>query len=379
MRDLSVIRQDINSVDAAIRELFLLRMSLAREVAQTKAQTDDAIYKPDREAEIIEKRATGMAEELRVKYIALLQSMIRASREYQYSEILRLNPDKFPFHPKQAALCPRSVYYQGAPGAYQELAARALFPYCEPENVQTWEQVFQAVRYGKADVGVVPVENTTAGSISAVYDLLLEYDLSINCSYIKKIRHCLAAVPGAGLSDIERVCSHPHALPQCRAFIHEHGLASIEVSNTAVAAQSVAQKQDKRLAAICSREAAEQYGLTILAEGINDLQHNETRFIAVSRHLTSQPDDNRIEIAFHIPNTAGSLGGVLDIFADYAIDMTAIYSRPLKDSPWCYVFYIDFTGNMRDHAVRSLLYQLYEELPYIKVIGSYHVSDATEE
>lgn len=120
------------------------------------------IYKPDREAEIIEQRSAGMEEEVRLKYIALLQSMIRASREYQYSEILRLNPEKFPFHPSSEMLKPKTVFYQGVPGAYQELAARALFPECEPVNVPTWEEVFQSVRDGKADVGVVPVENTTA-------------------------------------------------------------------------------------------------------------------------------------------------------------------------------------------------------------------------
>ena len=360
MRELASIRKDINSVDSAIRELFLLRMSLAHEVAETKAQSDDKIYKPDREAEIIEQRSAGMEEEVRLKYIALLQSMIRASREYQYSEILRLNPEKFPFHPSSEMLKPKTVFYQGVPGAYQELAARALFPECEPVNVPTWEEVFQSVRDGKADVGVVPVENTTAGTVSAVYDLLLDYDLSINRSYIKKISHCLAAVPGATMADIRSVCSHPHALPQCSAFISAHGFTAIEAANTAIAAQNVRDKGDVSLAAICSREAAERYGLSILAEGINDMKHNETRFIAVSRTPTCLPEDNRIEIAFHIPNAAGTL-------------MTEIHSRPLKDSPWCYVFYVDFTGNINDHAVRSLLYQLHEELPYIKVLGSYKV------
>ena len=229
------------------------------------------------------------------------------------------------------------------------------------------------LRDGKADVGVVPVENTTAGTVSAVYDLLLDYDLSVNRSYIKKISHCLAAVPGATMSDIKSVCSHPHALPQCSAFISEHGFTAIEMANTAIAAQSVRDKGDPSLAAICSREAAERYGLTVLAEGINDMKHNETRFIAVSRTPTCLPEDNRIEIAFRIPNVAGSLITVLDIIAHYGVDMTEIHSRPLKDSPWCYVFYVDFTGNINDHAVRSLLYQLHEELPYIKVIGSYKV------
>ena len=379
MRELPAIRQDINAIDEQIRALFLQRMSLALEVAQAKAKTHDKIYKPDREAEILEKRTAGMEEELRLKYAAILQSMIRASREYQYSELLRQDPTRFPFRPAETPFDQKNIYYQGVPGAYQELAARALFPQCEPVNVPTWEQVFCAVRDGVADVGVVPVENTTAGTVSEVYDLLLEYGLYINRSYIRKISHCLAAVPGARLHDIQSVCSHPHALPQCHAFIAEHGLEAIEVANTAIAAQQVQQRADRRFAAICSREAAERYGLVVLAEGINDQKHNETRFIAVSRTLTALPQDNRIEIAFHIPNVAGSLGAVLDTISHYGIDMTSIYSRPLRDSPWCYVFYIDFTGNMREHAVRSLLYQLYEELPYIKVIGSYQVSDTTEE
>ena len=314
-----------------------------------------------------------MEEEVRLKYIALLQSMIRASREYQYSEILRLNPEKFPFHPSSEMLKPKTVFYQGVPGAYQELAARALFLECEPVNVPTWEEVFQSVRDGKADVGVVPVENTTAGTVSAVYDLLLDYDPSINRSYIKKISHCLAAVPGATMADIRSVCSHPHALPQCSAFISAHGFTAIEAANTAIAAQNVRDKGDVSLCGHLLARGRRAVRPVHLAEGINDMKHNETRFIAVSRTPTCLPEDNRIEIAFHIPNAAGTLITVLDIIAHYGIDMTEIHSRPLKDSPWCYVFYVDFTGNISDHAVRSLLYQLHEELPYIKVLGSYKV------
>lgn len=379
MRELKDIRTDINAVDEQIRGLFMKRMALALEVAKTKANTNDKILKPDREAEIIATRSQGMPDEIRLKYVALLQSMMRASREYQYSEILRLVPDKFPLPPAEGKLDPRSVYYQGVPGAYQELAARALFPACEPAPVATWEQVFQAVHSGEADAGVVPVENTTAGTVNEVYDLLLKYDLSINRSYIKKIRHCLAAAPGATLDTIVRVCSHPHALPQCSAFIAAHGYEAVEASNTAIAAQNVRDRADKAVAAICSREAAERYGLAVLAEGINDLQHNETRFIAVSRKLTVQPEDNTIEIVFNLENVAGSLSAVLSIFADYGVDMTEIHSRPMKDSPWCYVFYIDFTGNMRDHNIQALLYQLHEELPYIKVIGSYRVTEQMED
>lgn len=371
MREMNDIRRDINSVDAAIRELFLLRMSLSREVAGEKARTGGNVYQPEREAEILETRAGDMEDELKLKYTALLQSMIRASREYQYSELLRHFPERFPIHPGDGELNPNIVYYQGVPGAYQELAAKQLFPGCELKNVPTWEQVFQSVRDGKADVGVVPVENTTAGMVSEVYDLLLEYDLFINRSYIKKVSHCLAATPGAGLEDIKCVCSHPHALPQCRSFISKHHFKSMEMLNTALAAKHVSEKNDKSLAAICSEEAAHLYGLDVLAKNVNDIKHNETKFIAVSRQLTSRPEDNRISIAFHLANRPGALDGVLDIFTDYGIDMTEIHSRPLKNSPWSYVFYIDFAGNLNDHSIKSLLYQLHSELPYIKITGTY--------
>ena len=187
-----------------------------------------------------------MSEELCLKYTALLQSMIRASREYQYSEVLRQKPDRFPLHPSGNELAQKPSIIKVYRAHIRRLAARALFPNCEPQHVPTWEQVFQSVRDGIADVGVVPVENTTAGTVSEVYDLLLAYDLSINKSYIKKISHCLAAVPGAQLSDIQSVCSHPHALPQCHAFITEHGLEAIEVANTAIAAQNV-QKRATRI------------------------------------------------------------------------------------------------------------------------------------
>lgn len=379
MRDLAEIRKDINAVDTEIRSLFLKRMSLALQVAQTKAQTDEKILKAERENEIIEARTSGVPDELRQKYTMFLKSMMRSSREYQYREILRLKPDKFPIQPESTPICPKSVLYQGVPGAYQELAAQALFPHCVPAHVPTWEQVFESVHCGDADVGVVPVENTTAGTVSEVYDLLLQYDLYINCTYIKKIHHCLAAVRGATLDSITRVCSHPHALPQCSSFIAAHHYAAFQVANTAVAAQNVRDEKDLTLAAICSREAAERYGLVILADGINDLAHNETRFIAVSPSLTVLPEDNCTEIAFYLPNVAGSLSSVLSIFADYGVDMTGIHSRPMKGSPWCYVFYIDFTGNMLNDNIRALLYQLHEELPYIKVIGSYRVTDPLEE
>ena len=230
------IRKDINSVDSAIRELFLLRMSLAHEVAETKAQSDDKIYKPDREAEIIEQRSAGMEEEVRLKYIALLQSMIRASREYQYSKILRLNPEKFPFHPSSEMLKPKTVFYQGVPGAYQELAARALFPSASRSTSRpgrrSSSRCATAKRMSASFRSKIRPPARSARSMTCCSTTTCPSTARTS----KKISHCLAAVPGATMADIRSVCSHPHALPQCSAFISAHGFTAIEAANTAIAA-----------------------------------------------------------------------------------------------------------------------------------------------
>ncbi len=378
MRELNEIRRDINAVDEQLRELFLQRMALAQEVAAYKAETGDKIFKPEREAEILSARAAGLTHGMRLKYVSLLEAMIRKSRECQYADMLERFPDRFPLSPETAAHPVRTVFYQGVEGAYAHQAARTLFPDAQHSSLPTWDEVFRRVHAGGADMGVVPVENTTAGTVNEVYDLLLKYDLSINRSCIQKITHCLAAIPGATLDSVKCVCSHPHALPQCTAFIQAHGYEERRAPNTAVAAGQVAAAGDPTLAAICSREAAERNGLTILAEGVNDMGRNETRFIAVSSRLTVLPGDNRVEICFSLPNQAGSLNSVLSMLADYGIDMTEIHSRPMKDSPWCYIFYVDFTGSLLDQEVRALLYQLHEELPFIKVLGSYR-AETTEE
>lgn len=371
MRELNDIRRDINEADEQLRSLFLRRMGLALEVAETKAETGDKIFKPEREAEILSARAAGLESGLQLKYISLLKAMIRKSRECQYAAMLAHFPERFPLSPETAARPVRTVFYQGVEGAYAHQAARALFPEASHQSLPTWEEVFLRVHNGEADMGVVPVENSTAGTVDEVYDLLLKYDLSINRSYIQPIVHCLAAAPGASLDTVQCVCSHPHALPQCNEFIHARGYAKRFEPNTAIAAKRVAEANDPALAAICSREAAERNGLRILAEGINDVGRNETRFLAVSPRLTALPGDDRVEICFSLPNQAGSLNSVLSLLADYGIDMTEIHSRPMKDSPWHYIFYVDFTGSLLDDGVRALLYQLHEELPYIKVLGSY--------
>lgn len=378
MRELNDIRRDINDADEQLRALFLRRMALAQEVAETKAATGDKVFKPEREAEILASRAAGLEGSLRLKYVSLLEAMIRKSRERQYAEILSRFPQRFPLRPETTARPVRRVFYQGVEGAYAHQAARALFPSASHTSLPTWEEVFYRVHAGEADMGVVPVENTTAGTVNEVYDLLLKYDLSINRSYIQSIVHCLATVPGASLDTVKCVCSHPHALPQCDGFIQAHGFRTRVEPNTAIAAEKVAQARDPSLAAICSREAAERNGLAILAEGVNDIGRNETRFIAVSPRLTALPGDNRVEICFSLENVAGSLNSVLSLLADYGIDMTEIHSRPIKDSPWCYVFYVDFTGSLLEENVRALLYQLFEELPYIKVLGSYRAGQTEE-
>ena len=196
----------------------------------------------------------------------------------------------------------------------------------------------------------------------------------ISHSHVKVIRHCIAGCKGTTLDSVKEVYSHPQALRQCQQYIKKHGYMLLEESNTAVAANKIAQLADPTKAAICSEAAAKLYGLEILETSVNDGDYNQTRFIAVQRTLSAQPGDTRVSLVLTLPHVVGSLYGSLAVFADYGLNMTEIHSRPLPDMPWNYCFYIDFDGNLLDQDTRALIYQLTQECAYVRVLGSYPVS-----
>ena len=265
-----------------------------------------------------------------------------------------------------------TVCYQGLPYSYSECAAKSLFEGKKLVNKETFEDVFIEVINGRADVGVVPVENSTAGYVNEVYDLLLKYDLYINYNYIEKVNHCLAGVNGAIIDDIKDVYSHPQALMQCKDYIKKHGFTAKNEVNTAVAAKKTFDMNIKSAACICSIEAAENYGLEILANDINPKQ-NYTRFVAISKNLIKNENHNRMSMVFSIPHEVGTLNNVLSIFSNHNVNLSSIYSRPDSKSPWKYLFYLDFEGNILNPEVSKILEHLEKELPFIKILGSYQM------
>ncbi|WP_027398317.1 bifunctional chorismate mutase/prephenate dehydratase [Anaerovorax odorimutans] len=364
------VRKEINDLDLKLKDLFLKRMEVSGKVAEIKSKNGDKILKPEREIQIIENLTKDMEEEYKLEYLFFIKNIIEVSRTYQYRKLLNLGMD---FKINCVSEEPRvdKVCYQGLPCSYSEITTNIMFPDVEAFNVDTFENVFAEVNKGNAQTGIVPLENTTAGNINEVYDLLLKYDLYINYSCITKVDHCLAALNGAKVECIKKVYSHPQGIEQSKEFLKEHKMTPIISSNTAVAANFVANQKSLEVGAVCSKEAATRYGLTILADAINHNKENATKFIAVSKKLICNKNHNKIAIVFACDNKSGSLASVLGIFAQHGINLTEIHSRPDGKTSWEYLFYVDFTGNLMQNNIKALLFQLTEELPFLKILGSY--------
>lgn len=263
------------------------------------------------------------------------------------------------------------VAYQGIKGANSFEAVSAVFPDAEAVSCKTFEDVFKAVDSGEAVFGVLPVENSTAGSVAEVYDLILKYRFYIVGAADRSIEHCLAGLRQAEFGDIEYVWSHPQALSQCEGYLDKHDLVPVPKANTAVAARDAAIEKRLNVAAICTPEAARLYGLKILDRGLQDDPYNSTRFIVISKKLYIDKDANKISLCFFLPHVKGSLYKMLSRFDSLGLNLTKIESRPAKGRKFEYLFYLDFTGSVHSEEVIDLLCRLSEEMPEFSFLGNY--------
>ena len=374
MRNLSEIRTEIDSIDEQIIELFKKRMDCAKEVGNYKKANNIPVLNQARENEIldaIEERGGEYGS-----YARLLYSNIRElSRALQHN-IVGSGADIKEVISNVETEIPKTdvkVGYQGIKGANGHEATIRLFPDAEAHCYKSFGDVFDAVDKGEITFGVLPVENSNAGSVSAVYDLILKHRFYIVGALDLPIDYCLGGLKQAEFSDIEKVWSHPQSLSQCADYIAKNNFDSTPCSNTAIAARDVAKEKRLNVAAICSYKAAEEYGLKVLDNHLQDNDKNTTRFIVISKKLFITPDSNKISLCFSLPHVTGSLYGLLCRFNSLGLNLTKIESRPRpsSDEGFEYLFYLDFSGNVSSKEVTDLIAQLSAEMPEFSFLGNY--------
>ena len=263
------------------------------------------------------------------------------------------------------------VAFQGEPGAYSEQAVFNYFGTVETKPCESFDIVFDSVVSGECEQGLIPIENSLAGSIHQNYDLLLRHDLHIVGEHLLRVQHCLIALPGIKKDEIKRAISHPQALGQCAAYLRNLGIKPETVYDTAGSVKMLKASGERTTAAIASRRAAELYEMEILEEGIEDNPENYTRFLAISKKAVEPSGEAKTSIVFTLKNQPGSLFKAMSVFALRDIDLTKIESRPLQGKPWEYLFYIDLIGAAQDEAVRKALDHLSEYALMVRVLGSY--------
>ena len=377
MDDLQSLRRDIDAIDRQLVELFKQRMDVTRRVGEYKREQGIPVLDQERERQVLQNKGELAGEELRPAVITLFQTVMALSRRQQRDLMGQGadNPGVRRWLDAQAAQrqpipAPR-VVYQGVPGAYSEQAALNFFGAgTNTAGLEQFEDCFLALREGRADYAVLPIENSSTGAIRQIYDLLTQYECYMVGETTVRVEHCLMALPGASLDTITHVYSHEQGLFQCERYLNAHpDWKQVPQADTAGSAQMVADSGDITKAAICSARAAELYGLTILAHAINHNTQNTTRFVVVSPRLELRPGADKISTLFVLPHEAGSLHEVLTVFAVHGLNMVKLESRPLPERSWQYMFFLEFTGAPDDPAVGDALHELAQTTGEFRVLG----------
>jgi prephenate dehydratase len=263
------------------------------------------------------------------------------------------------------------VAFQGEPGAYSEMAAFHYFPTAALLPAKSFQNVFESLESGKVDFAVVPIENSIEGSVNETYDLLLVTNMTVCGEIYQKIRHCLIVNPGADDSKIRSAYSHPQALAQCRTYLQKKNLEPIATYDTAGAVKMIQQTGMVEAAAIASKRAADLYGMRICEESIEDKKNNYTRFLVLSKAQSKPTGDDGTSIIFSVRHIPGALFSILEEFARRRINLTKIESRPTKEVPWEYNFYVDFEGHSSEKEIKDLIGAIRKKTTFVKLLGSY--------
>ena len=368
MNELETARNEISRIDKEMAALFEQRMHAAAVIAGYKKQHGLSVKDPAREKELIDRnRALIESADIESYYVQFLKKTIELSCEYQ-SKILN----------------GMKVTYCGVEGAFAYIAAKRMFPEAELVPYSDFGDAYEAVERGEYDCVVLPLENSAAGEVGTVMDLLFSGSLYINQVLDLPIVHNLMANEGASLDGIKTVVSHPQALDQCGEYIRQHGFETLPYSNTALAAKHVKETGDPGLAAIASDDTSTLFGLKVLDKSINDVKNNTTRFAAFSRaqNRPSSPkkrEDENFILVFTVRNEAGSLAQTLNIIGAHGFNMRSLRSRPMKELQWNYFFYIEAEGNIYNENGQDMLRELGAVCAKLRLVGTYYSNLKTEE
>lgn len=380
MTELEQYRQEIDRIDGELVQLFLERMAVTGKVGEYKQRAGIPVLDAGREKQVIAAKTALTDDPARKADVAALYEEIMAISRRQQRKLVREGAEEPGYAAYAAALAARRepaaaprVVYQGEPGCYSEEAAVGFFgPEVSSRGLAWFPDVFAALERGEADYAVLPVENSSTGSIRQVYDLLAQYNYYVVGECQVKVEHCLMALPGAALEDIQTVYSHEQGLMQCERYLDAHwGWRRVPTLDTAGSAKQVAESGDRTAAAICSRRAAQIYGLHILAEGVNYNAMNHTRFVVVSPVLELRPGRNKISAVFRLPHQSGSLHEILTVFAVQGLNLLKIESRPIPGRGWEYLFFLDFTGDLAAPEMDGVLHELGQLAAEFRILGNF--------
>lgn len=354
---LAKARAEINEADREMARLFEKRMAAAREIAAYKREKGLPILDAERERQVIRQNQAMIRDDsLRDFYVRFLQDVMDISKAYQHRLMQGIR-----------------AAYSGVEGAFAYIAARRIFPDGEAVACDDFQAAYRAVETGDCDVCVLPLENSYAGEVGQVTDLMFQGPLQVTGIFTLPVTHHLLGVPGAALSQVRRVVSHPQALSQCAGYIRRHQLESVQASNTARAAQQVLEAGDPATAAIASMETAQLYGLQVLEKSINESGLNTTRFAVFSQaeNLAVPKGEGSFLLLFTVNHVAGALANAIQVIGRHGFNMRVLRSRPMKELPWHYYFFAEMEGDDRSQEGQSMMRELAEHCNFLKVAGRF--------
>lgn len=354
------IRNKINLIDKEMAKLFEERMKLSHEVAIFKIKNGLAIEDKVRENQLIKQNSSYIeSDEIKEYYIDFLNDLMTTSKKYQKRIVQGMN-----------------VAYCGVEGAFAHIASKKVFDSQNLVSYPSFNQAYQAVVDGKADACLLPIENSFAGDVGEVLDLIFSGPLYINNVIDVEITHNLLAKKGTNIKNIKKVISHPQALSQCNSYILEKGFEKVESSNTAIAAYELSQSDDDSVAVIASKEVASLYDLEILQANINESRNNTTRFAVFSKVLNKRKVINKMGehfiLVFTVLNEAGALAKTLNIIGAHNFNMRTLRSRPMKELLWNYYFFVEADGDINSSDGQDMIKELSSVCDRLKVVGTYY-------